>query len=111
MKYLTRKQVAKLLGVNVREVSRLEKEGTIPVAVKVQSSRTGRPNFCYKSEFFENFNVDDLEEVVESKGRGGDIYNVRKSKKCFEYSGHAADVILFCQPALRNRGLKFSNET
>jgi len=41
-----------------------------------------------------------------------DIWNIRsgKNRKNFVYSGRAADIIMFCQPKLLNRGLKFSNQ-
>jgi hypothetical protein len=46
-----------------------------------------------------------------AKAEEADVYNIRKKgQKPFEYSGKAADIILFLQPKLLYRGLKFSNE-
>jgi hypothetical protein len=39
-----------------------------------------------------------------------DVWGVRKGKKPFIYSGKQADIILFLQPKLLYRGLKFSNQ-
>jgi hypothetical protein len=42
-----------------------------------------------------------------------DVWNIRgrmKKRKNFQYTGKAADIILFLQPKLLYRGLKFSNQ-
>ena len=39
----------------------------------------------------------------------GDVWNIRKQRKNFEYSGMAADIILFCKNSLLSRH-KFSNQ-
>jgi hypothetical protein len=45
------------------------------------------------------------------KQKVNDVWNIRKSgNKPFVYSGKAADIILFLQPKLLYRGLKFSNQ-
>lgn len=46
-----------------------------------------------------------------AKAEEADVYNIRKKgREPFVYSGRKADIILFLQPKLLYRGLKFSNE-
>jgi hypothetical protein len=44
------------------------------------------------------------------KQKVDDVWNIRKPAKPFTYSGRQADIILFLQPKLLNRGLKYSNQ-
>jgi hypothetical protein len=39
----------------------------------------------------------------------GDLWNVRKPKGNFVYSGHARNVIIFLQPKLLYRGWKYES--
>jgi hypothetical protein len=58
-------------------------------------------------------NPERLDKRRQSYAKAGedDVYNIQKTgQKPFEYGGHMKMHVLFCQPKLLYRGLKFSNE-
>jgi hypothetical protein len=124
--YVTRIEGAELLGVRVKTLATMEKRGLIPTpAVRIQNDKTGRPNIAYDRAIFlawvktnpvkhpgyqdvekrlENYKNKKALEVKEVKG---DLYNIRKNRKNFEYKGRAKNIILFFQPKLLYRGFTF----
>jgi len=130
--YITRVEGANLLCVGVKSLWVMEKKGLIPTpAVKIHNDKTGRPNIGYDRAIFEAWaktnpvkhsgyqdpekrrkHYEDKAVATANKEVVRDVWNVRsnKNKKNFEYSGKAADIILFLQPKLLHRGLKFSNQ-
>ena len=126
--YITRIEGAALLGVQIKSLANMEKKGLIPTpAVRIQNDQTGRPRIAYDRAIFLEWvktnpvkhpGYQDPEKRRENYGKKkepkevkGDLWNIRKSgNKPFVYSGKAADIILFLQPKLLHRGLKFSNQ-
>jgi len=125
--YITRVEGAHLLGVGVKSLWNMEKKGLIPTpAVRIQNDKTGRPNIGYDRKIFLEWvktnpvqhpgyknpekrreHYADKKATNGQKIDKGDVWNIRKNKKPIEFSGQAKNIILFCQPKLLNRGLKF----
>jgi hypothetical protein len=128
--YITRVEGSELLGVGIKSLANMEKKGLIPTpAVRIQNDKTGRPNIGYDRAIFvawvktnpvKHPGYKDAEKRLQHYAAKeiatanefvkGDLWNIRKNRKNFEYNGMAADIIIFCQPELLNRGLKFSNQ-
>lgn len=128
--YITRVEGSQLLGVGIKSLAIMEKKGLIPTpAVRIYNDKTGRPNIGYARSAFEAWvmtnpithpGYQDPEkrreryaekEITQAAEKVvSDVWNIRKPAKPFTYSGRQADIILFLQPKLLNRGLKFSNQ-
>jgi hypothetical protein len=130
--YITRMEGAELLGVGMRALCNMEKKGLVPTpSVRINNDKTGRPCQGYNREIFESWvktnpvkhtgyqdpekrrqHYADRASATVNKKNVQDIWNIRsaKNRKNFVYTGRQADIILFLQPKLLHRGLKFSNQ-
>jgi hypothetical protein len=101
---ITRTEAATLLGINAGSLRHMEKKGLIPTpAVSILNAKTGHINIGYDRAIFMAWVKTHSEEGCFH----GDVWNIRKNRKNFEYKGMAKNIILFCQPKLLNRGLTF----
>ena len=127
--FITRQEIAHRLGVAYKVISRLDKQGHIPgPKICVSDDNIGRPKISYDRAIIEPWiETQEVKDSIENSQKCDsetgndsfqareerkDVWGIRKNKnskrKNFVYSGRVADVILFCQPALLNRGHKFS---
>ena len=126
--FITRQEIAHRLGVAYKVISRLDKQGHIPgQKTRVSDDNCGRPKIGYDRSVIEPWIetqevkrliensqkcISEINDSFQAREENKDVWGIRKSKnskrKNFVYSGRVADVILFCQPALLNRGHKFS---
>jgi hypothetical protein len=121
--YIPRNEGAELLGIGIKSLWRLEQKGLIPTpSVKILNVKTKREIVAYDRAIFESWVK--TNPVVKNPRRQThyadkaktaykevvhDVWNIRKSgrRRNFEYSGHAKNVILFCQNKLLYRGYNF----
>lgn len=89
---------AKEYGISYKTLLDLIKEGVITLNLtKVTVDNKRQRARCFnRAEFMAFIEANPFKRQRADK--------VVKHKTCFEYSGHAKNVILFCQPALLNRG-------